>query len=106
MSVLKTYWPAAATPAPSPLSSSLSHGFFLRGAELCVPWPSSTVGGISLIPGTGLPDWISSTISWYESFGPASGSEEVLVWAEGDVHAGAAGSVVFGVGMISCKPCE
>jgi hypothetical protein len=48
------------------------------------------------MPGTGLPDWISSTISWYESFGPASGSEAVVVCAEGAVHAGAVGVCVVG----------
>lgn len=51
---------------------SFSHGFFLLDCVLCVPWPSRIVSGISLIPGTGLPDCISSTISWYDNRGGSS----------------------------------
>ena len=49
--------PSAATPFPS-----VSHGFFRLCFADCVPCPSSTVLGISLIPGTGCPLEIRSTI--------------------------------------------
>ena len=47
---------------------SFSHGFFLFGLLASVPCPSSTVGGISLIPGTGFPLVISSTM-WAKEVG-------------------------------------
>lgn len=43
-------------------ASSFSHGFFRRALAGSVPWPSNTVGGMSLIPGIGLPVCINSTI--------------------------------------------
>ena len=57
--------------------SSFSQGFLLFGFSACVPCPSNTVFGISLIPGMGCPLVISSTI-----------------WAK-DVGYGAGGSVEF-----------
>ena len=56
------FYAAPVSLAASTEASSFSHGFFRLGFVACVPWPSSTVGGISLIPGTGLPLVIKSTM--------------------------------------------
>jgi hypothetical protein len=54
---------ATSTPCRQPHhASSFSHGFFLFGLLASVPCPSNTVGGISLIPGTGFPLVINSTM--------------------------------------------
>lgn len=68
--------PAAAAAAPA----SFSHGFLRAEAVLCEPWPSSTVSGISLMPGMGWPDVISSTM-WANDVGygaSSAGGAEVV----------------------------
>jgi hypothetical protein len=49
---------------PTTISSlpSFSHGFRLGAAVGALPCPVSTVSGMSMMPGMGAPDWMSSTI--------------------------------------------
>jgi len=59
--------------------SSVSQGFFRLGLALSVPCPSRTVLGISLMPGTGWPVVMSSTI-WENEVGyGASGLAPLVV---------------------------
>ena len=64
--------------APAPIS----HGFFLLAVVLVVSLPASTVSGISLIPGIGLPVVMRSTISANVVGYGALGSEVVAESAE------------------------
>jgi hypothetical protein len=54
----------AVVDAPLPVAAgpSLSHGFFRRSFAGSVPCPVKTVLGISLMPGTGCPLVMSSTL--------------------------------------------
>lgn len=61
-------------------ASSFSHGFFLRGLAGSVPCPTKTVGGISLIPGTGFPLVINSTM-WAKDVGYGAAGSLALVGA-------------------------
>lgn len=58
--------PPAVAEAPPP--PSFSHGFLRVDAVLREPWPSSTVSGISLMPGMGWPEVMSSTM-WAKEVG-------------------------------------
>lgn len=84
--------------APSTSTSSFSHGFFRFGLVACVPCPSSTVGGISLIPGTGFPLVIKSTMC-AKLVGYGAGGSFALM-DEGRMPLGSvvgAGAVLFAV---------
>ena len=72
-----------ATSFPAATPTSFSHGFLRFDALLCEPCPSSTVLGISLMPGIGWPVVMSSTM-WAKDVGyGASG------WPAGDDCTGA-----------------
>lgn len=58
-------------------ASSFSHGFFRRGFAGSVPCPVKTVLGISLMPGTGCPLVMSSTMCANEVGYGAGGSLEL-----------------------------
>lgn len=57
--------------------TSFSQGFLRWGLVASVPWPSRTVDGISLIPGTGFPLVISSTM-WANDVGYGAGGSFAL----------------------------
>lgn len=65
---------ADVAPPAATAGSSLSQGFLLLGFSACVPWPSNTVFGISLIPGIGCPVVMSSTMCAKEVGYGAGGS--------------------------------
>lgn len=89
----------AASPAAT-AGSSFSQGFLLLGFSAGVPCPSNTVFGISLIPGTGCPVVMSSTMCAKEVGYGAGGSLEPVGAGNTPLGASLTGALLADAGAV------